>query len=171
MDIIMLQDVDKVGEKYQTVKVKDGYGNNFLIPKGLAIVANDSNRRKYASINRALDKKESLRLGEYQATAAQLNGKSITIVAKAGSSGKLFGSVDAAQIAAAITEQLGVTIERKRVAVEAIKDLGTHIATINLHKEVTASVTVEIVSADAAAIVAPVAVEEVTEEVVAEETA
>ena len=167
----MLQDVDKVGEKYQTVKVKDGYGNNFLIPKGLAIVANDSNRRKYASINRALDKKESLRLGEYQATAAQLNGKSITIVAKAGSSGKLFGSVDAAQIAAAITEQLGVTIERKRVAVEAIKDLGTHIATINLHKEVTASVTVEIVSADAAAIVAPVAVEEVTEEVVAEETA
>ena len=171
MDIIMLQDVDKVGDKYQTVKVKDGYGNNFLIPKGLAIVANDSNRRKYASINRALDKKESLRLGEYQATAAQLNGKSITIVAKAGSSGKLFGSVDAAQIAAAITEQLGVTIERKRVAVEAIKDLGTHIATINLHKEVSASVTVEIVSADAAAIVAPVAVEEVTEEVVAEETA
>ena len=155
----MLQDVDKVGDKYQTVKVKDGYGNNFLIPKGLAIVANDSNRRKYASINRALDKKESLRLGEYQATAAQLNGKSITIVAKAGSSGKLFGSVDAAQIAAAITEQLGVTIERKRVAVEAIKDLGTHTAIVNLHKEVSASVTVEIVSADA-----PVPVEAVAEE-------
>ena len=162
MDIILLQDVDKVGDKYQTVKVKDGFGNNFLIPKGLALVANDSNRRKYASINRALDKKESLRLGEYQATAAQLNGKSVKIVAKAGSSGKLFGSVDAAQIAAAIGAQLGVTIERKRIAIEAIKDLGTHTATINLHKEVSASVTVEIVSADApvaAAVVEEVAVE------------
>ena len=165
MDIIMLQDVEKVGEKYQTVKVKDGYGNNFLIPNGLALVANDSNRRKYAAINRALDKKESLRLGEYQTTAAQLNGKTITIVAKAGSSGKLFGSVDAAQIAAAISEQLGVTIERKRVATEAIKELGTHTATINLHKEVAASVTVEIVSADAPVTVA------VAEEVEAEETA
>ena len=163
MDIILLQDVDKVGEKYQTVKVKDGFGNNFLIPKGLALVANDSNRRKYAAINRAVDKKESSRVGEYQATAAQLNGKTITIVAKAGSSGKLFGSVDAAQIAAAISEQLGVTIERKRVATEAIKELGTHTVTINLHKEVAASVTVEIVSADA-----PVAV---AEEVEAEETA
>ena len=162
MDIILLQDVDKVGDKYQTVKVKDGFGNNFLIPKGLALVANDSNRRKYASINRALDKKESLRLGEYQATAAQLNGKSVKIVAKAGSSGKLFGSVDAAQIAAAIGAQLGVTIERKRVAIEPIKDLGTHTATINLHKEVSASVTVEIVSADAP--VAAVVVEEVAVE-------
>ena len=163
MDIILLQDVDKVGDKYQTVKVKDGFGNNFLIPKGLALVANDSNRRKYASINRALDKKESLRLGEYQATAAQLNGKSVKIVAKAGSSGKLFGSVDAAQIAAAIGAQLGVTIERKRVAIEPIKDLGTHTATINLHKEVSASVTVEIVSADA-----PVAAAAVVEEVAVE---
>lgn len=158
MDIILLQDVDKVGEKYQTVKVKDGYGNNFLIPKGLALVANDSNRRKYASINRALDKKESLRLGEYQATAAQLNGKTVKIIAKAGSSGKLFGSVDAAQIAAAISEQLGVAIERKKVVCEPLKELGTHIAAINLHKEVSASVNVEIVSADA-----PVAVEEVAE--------
>lgn len=165
MDIIMLQDVDKVGDKYQTVKVKDGYGNNFLIPKGLALVANDSNRRKYAAINRALDKKESLRLGEYEATAKQLNGKSITIVAKAGASGKLFGSVDAAQIAAAITEQLGVAIERKKVASEQLKELGTHIATINLHKEVSASVTVEIVSADAPVAVA--AVEEVAEETAA----
>jgi large subunit ribosomal protein L9 len=149
MDIILLQDVDKVGDKYQTVKVKDGFGNNFLIPKGLALVANDSNRRKYASINRALDKKESLRLGEYQATAALLNGKTVKIIAKAGSSGKLFGSVDAAQIAAAIGEQLGVTIERKKVASEPLKELGTHVATVNLHKEVSASVTVEIVSADA----------------------
>jgi large subunit ribosomal protein L9 len=161
MDIILLQDVDKVGEKYQTVKVRDGFGNNFLIPKGLAIVANDSNRRKYASINRALDKKDAARLDEYKATAAQLNGKTVKIIAKAGSSGKLFGSVDAAQIAAAIGEQLGVTIERKKVAVEPLKDLGTYVATVNLHKEVAATVNVEIVSADAPT--ATPAVEEVAE--------
>lgn len=65
MDIILLQDIDKVGDKHDIVKVKDGYGRNFLIPKGMAVVANDSNRRKYAGIVRALEKRESARLGEY----------------------------------------------------------------------------------------------------------
>jgi large subunit ribosomal protein L9 len=144
MNIILLKDVDKVGEQYQTVKVRDGFGNNFLIPQGLAIVANDSNRRKYASIIRALDKRDSAKLGEYQAVAAQLNGKTVRITAKAGSSGKLFGSVDAIQIAAAIAEQLGVTVERKKVVCEPIKEVGTHAVSVVLHKEVTASVTVEV---------------------------
>ena len=64
MNIILLKDVEKVGEQYQTVKVRDGYGNNFLIPQGMAIVANDSNRRKYASIIRALDKRDMAKLGD-----------------------------------------------------------------------------------------------------------
>jgi large subunit ribosomal protein L9 len=151
MDIILLQDMDKVGDKHDIVKVKDGYGRNFLIPKGMAVVANDSNRRKYASIVRALDKRETARLGEYKALAAQLEGKSIKITAKAGSSGKLFGSVDANQIAAAIKEQLGVEIERKRIAIEPVKELGTHVATVTLHKEVSAQVNVEVVSQEEAA--------------------
>ena len=146
MDIILLQDMDKVGEKHDIVKVKDGYGRNFLIPKGMAVVANDSNRRKYASIVRALDKRETARLGEYKTLAAQLDGKTVTITAKAGSSGKLFGSVDAGQIAAAIKSQLGVEIERKKVVVEPLKELGTHVAAVNLHKEVIAQVTVEVVA-------------------------
>ncbi len=146
MDIILLQDMDKVGDKHDIVKVKDGYGRNFLIPKGMAVVANDSNRRKYASIVRALDKRETARLGEYKALAAQLEGKSIKITAKAGSSGKLFGSVDANQIAAAIKEQLNVEIERKKIAIEPVKELGTHVATVTLHKEVSAQVNVEVVT-------------------------
>lgn len=146
MDIILLQDMDKVGEKHDIVKVKDGYGRNFLIPKGMAVVANDSNRRKYASIVRALDKRETARLGEYKTLAAQLDGKTVTITAKAGSSGKLFGSVDAGQIAAAIKSQLGVEIERKKVVIEPLKELGTHVAAVNLHKEVIAQVTVEVVA-------------------------
>lgn len=148
MDIILLQDIDKVGDKHDIVKVKDGYGRNFLIPKGMAVVANDSNRRKYAGIVRALEKREAARLGEYKTIASQLEGKSVKITAKAGTSGKLFGSVDAGQIAAAIKEQLGVEIERKKVAIEAIKELGTHAATVNLHKEVSAQVNVEVVSAE-----------------------
>ena len=146
MDIILLQDMEKVGEKHDIVKVKDGYGRNFLIPKGMAVVANDSNRRKYASIVRALDKRETARLGEYKTLAAQLDGKTVTITAKAGSSGKLFGSVDASQIAAAIKSQLGVEIERKKVVIEPLKELGTHVAAVNLHKEVIAQVTVEVVA-------------------------
>jgi large subunit ribosomal protein L9 len=151
MEIILLQDLEKVGEKYQTVKVKDGYGNNFLIPQGKAVVANDSNRRKYASIIRALDKREEARLGEYKGIASQLEGKTVTITAKAGNSGKLFGSVDAIQIAAAIKAQLGIDIERKKVVCEPLKELGTHVASVVLHREVSAQVNVEIAAADAVA--------------------
>jgi large subunit ribosomal protein L9 len=146
MNIILLQDIDKVGEQYQIVKVRDGYGNNFLIPKGMAVVANDSNRRKYAGIVRALEKRESARLGEYQSLAAKVNGKTVKVIAKAGSSGKLFGSVDATQIASAISAQLGVEVDRKKVVCEPLKELGTHIASVIFHKEVHASVNVEIVS-------------------------
>ena len=149
MEIILLKDIEKVGEQYQTLKVKDGYGRNFLIPKGMAVVANDSNRRKYASIIRALDKRDSARLGEYRAIADKLEGKTVKIIAKAGSSGKLFGSVDNSQIAAAIKEQLGVELERKKVVCEPLKELGTHIAIVVLHKEVSAQVNVEIVAVSA----------------------
>ena len=159
MNIILLKDVEKVGEQYQTVKVRDGYGNNFLIPQGMALVANDSNRRKYASIIRALEKRDMAKLGDYQAVAAQLNGKTVKIVAKAGTSGKLFGSVDANQIAAAIAEQLGVTVERKKVVIEPVKEVGTHTASVVLHKEVIASVTVEVVAVGSETVVEAVAEE------------
>jgi large subunit ribosomal protein L9 len=150
MEIILLKDIDKVGEQYQTVKVKDGYGRNYLIPKGLAVVANDSNRRKYASIIRALDKRESARLGEYKVIADKIEGKTVKIVAKAGSSGKLFGSVDSAQITEALRAQLGVEVDRKKVVCEPMKELGTHIAAVVLHKEVTAQLNVEVVAEEAA---------------------
>ena len=148
MQIILIKDVEKVGEQYQTVKVRDGYGNNFLIPQGMAVVANDSNRRKYASIIRAMDKKESARLGEYQTAAAVINGKTVTITAKAGASGKLFGSVDKNQIASAITTQLGLNMDGKstKVVCEPIKEIGTYTVTVTFHKEVSAEVTVEVVA-------------------------
>ena len=150
MEVILLKDVEKVGYQYEIKKVKDGFGNNFLIPQGFALVANDSNRRKYASIVRALDKKESARLDEYKTLASKINGETVTISAKARDKGKLFGSVDAAQISKAIEDKLGVLVERKKIAVENIKELGTHEITINLHKEVTAKLNVQVVANTAA---------------------
>ncbi len=146
MEVILLKDVEKVGYQYQIKKVKDGFGNNFLIPQGHALVANDSNRRKYASIVRALDKREAAKLGEYQTLADKINGQTVTISAKARDKGKLFGSVDAAQISKAIEDKLGVQVERKKIAVENIKELGTHEIIINLHKEVAAKLMVQVVS-------------------------
>ena len=150
MEIILLKDVDKVGEQYEIVKVKDGYGRNYLIPQGFAVVANDSNRRKYASIVRAVEKKELARLGEYKAVADKVSGQTVTIKVKAGSSGKLFGSVDAAAIAEAANAAFGTALTRKQVVVEAIKEVGTHTATVVLHKEVSAQMNVEIVAEEGA---------------------
>jgi large subunit ribosomal protein L9 len=146
MDIILLKDVEKVGDQHEIVKVKDGFGRNYLIPQGFAVVANDSNRRKYASIVRALDKREASKLGAYREVAATLEGKTVKIIAKSGTSGKLFGSVDTAQLAKAISEQLGQSVERKRVISEPLKELGTHVVTVMLHKQVSASVNIEIVA-------------------------
>ncbi len=147
MHIILLKDVAKVGDQYETLKVRDGFGNNFLIPQGLAVVANDSNTRKFASIIRAMDKKELARLSEYKALAAELDGKTITIASKsAGDKGKLFGSVDAVQIAAAIQKQLNVTVDRKKIKTETLKVLGEHEINIELNKEVSAKVKLEIVA-------------------------
>ncbi len=146
MEVILLKDVEKLGYQYEIKKVKDGFGNNFLIPQGHALVANDSNRRKFASILRALDKREAAKLGEYQTLADKINGQTVTISAKARDKGKLFGSVDAAQIAKAIEDKLGVQVERKKIAVDTIKELGTHEITINLHKEVSAKLNVQVVS-------------------------
>ena len=115
MDIILLKELDKVGGKHEIVKVKDGYGRNFLIPQGLAIVANAGNRKMLNELVKQEDKKESKRLDEYKEMAAKLDGVTLKIGAKAGTSGKIFGSVTNVQIANALKEQAGIEIERKKI--------------------------------------------------------
>ncbi len=146
MEIILLQDVNKVGERNEIVKVKDGYGRNYLIPQGLAVIANDTNRKILAARLRSIEKKESAKIGEYQAIADKVNGKTVKIAARAGASGKLFGSVNAASVADAIQTQLGVTVERKKVVIDDAKELGSYTAKLSLHKDVPASFTVEVVA-------------------------
>jgi large subunit ribosomal protein L9 len=147
MEIILLEDIDKVGDKYDIVKVKDGYGRNFLIPQKMAIIANAANRKRLDDIKSQEAATLAEKLSVFQEIAEQLKGKVLRIGAKSGTSGKIFGSVTNIQIAAALKEQLGIEVERKKVVVpEEAKELGTYTAILNLHPEVDTRVVFEVVS-------------------------
>jgi large subunit ribosomal protein L9 len=146
MEIILLQDIEKVGEKHTIVKVKPGFARNYLIPQKMAIVANDTNRGRLDELRRRADGVEQKKVLAAQQIAAQLEGKTLKIGAKAGTSGKIFGSVTNIQIAAALNDQLGIEVDRKSVVVpDEVKELGTYTADINLHKEVEVKVNFEVV--------------------------
>jgi large subunit ribosomal protein L9 len=144
MELILLKNVDKVGDKYEIVSVKNGFGRNYLIPQGIAMLASDSNRRSLASMVTAQEKREAKMVGEYQEMANKLQDATLTMKTKAGSSGRLFGSIGTSQIATALRAQLGVDVERKKIVMDDIKDLGSYTATVNFHKEVSATVKVEV---------------------------
>lgn len=147
MELILLKDIDKVGDKYEIVKVKNGYGRNYLIPRGMAIVANTTNRKKLDDIIAEEASQLADKLSVFQAIAEQLKGKVLRIGAKAGTSGKIFGSVTSHQITAALKDQFGVEVERKKVVVpEEAKELGTYTAVLNLHPDVDTRVVFEVVA-------------------------
>ncbi len=147
MEIILLKDIEKVGEKHTIVTVKDGYGRNYLIPKGLALVANKANRDKLEDLKRREAAEEAKLVAEYQAIVDKLKDIVLKIGAKAGTSGKLFGSVTNIQIAAALKDQAGVEIDRKKILIdEDIKELGTYTAVLDLHKKVDSKVQFEVVA-------------------------
>ena len=142
----MLQDVEKVGDKHSLVKVKDGYGRNYLIPKGLAIIANKANKSRLDEMLKQDAAKEAKRVDTYKEMAAKLTGKTLKIAAKAATTGKIFGSVSTVQIAQALKDQLGIEVERKKISLpEEVKNLGTYTASIIFHADVPASVTFDVV--------------------------
>ena len=146
MEIILLKDLGKVGDKHEVVTVKNGYGRNFLIPKGLGLIANKTNLAKLDKIKAEAAAKEEARLDEYKQMAASIEGKKLNIGVKSGTSGKIFGSVSNIQIAAALKEQLGIEIERKKIEMpEEIKELGTYQATLNLHSQVSTKIDFELI--------------------------
>jgi len=147
MEIILLQDNDKVGDKHTIVKVRDGYGRNYLIPQGMAIVANKVNRNRLDGLKRRESAVESKMIGQYKEIASAVAGKVIKIGAKAGTSGKIFGSVTNVQIAAALKDQLNIEVDRRKIALpsEDIKMLGNYTAKLMLHKEVQPELNFEVV--------------------------
>lgn len=147
MEIILLQDIQNLGSKDDIVKVKDGYGRNYLIPQKMAIVANESTKKVLAENIRQRAHKEAKLKEAALALAAQLEGKAVVIGAKTSSSGKIFGSVNTIQLAEAINK-LGFEIDRKqiRIAEDSIKEVGQYTAKIKLHKEVVVDFNFEVVS-------------------------
>ena len=147
MDIILLKDIDKVGDKHDIVTVKDGYARNFLIPQKMAVIANAPNRAKLDEIKAKELAQLAARKAEFQEIADKLKGKTLKIGAKAGQSDKIFGSVTALQLSNAIMEQFNVEIERRKIEMpEEVKTLGTYTAILNIHPEVDAKLEFEVVS-------------------------
>ena len=146
MDIILKQDVANLGYKNDIVTVKPGYGRNFLIPQGLAILATERNRKIWAEEIRQQAHKEAKIKEEAMQKASALEGLKLRIPAKAGASGKIFGSVNSIMIANAIKEATNIEVDRKQIALneEAIKEVGEYKAKVKLHKEVQVEVDFEV---------------------------
>lgn len=147
MQVILLNDIEKLGYKHDVVEVKPGYGRNYLIPQGLAKIANKKNIAELDEIKRIENEKEAARKAEYEEMATQMEGFTLKIGAKAGTSGKIFGSVTNVQIAAALKEQLDLEVERRKIEIaEEVKELGTYQALIKLHVEVQPTIAFEVVA-------------------------
>lgn len=146
MEVILKQDVQGLGYKNDVVKVRPGYGRNFLIPNGTAIIANESNKRMIAeNVRQAAHKAAKVKL-DAEALATRMGELTIEIGTKAGESGKIFGAVTANQIADVLKAK-GFDIDRKKVIMkESPKMLGTYTATLDLHKEVKKEIKVTVVA-------------------------
>ncbi|MDR1172206.1 MAG: 50S ribosomal protein L9 [Bacteroidales bacterium] len=147
MEIILKQDVNNLGSKDDIIVVKDGYARNFLIPKGLAMMASVSAKKVLAENIRQRAHKEAKIKAEAEKVAARMTGLKLTIGAKTSSTGKIFGSVNTIQIAEALQEK-GFEIDRKNVRMQEdqIKEVGAYKAKIKLHKELYVEVDFDVVS-------------------------
>ena len=146
MKIILKEDVQNLGYKDDIVEVKDGYGRNYLIPQGKAVIANRSNLLQLEEDQRQRAHKIAKIKADAEALAASLEGVALTIGAKASATGTIFGSVNNIQIAEAL-EKLGHNIDRKTIVLkEAVKEIGKYTAKINLHKEVSVEIPFEVVA-------------------------
>ena len=146
MEVILKQDIKNLGEKDDIVNVKPGYGRNYLIPQGFAQLATVSARKVLAeNIKQAQFKQEKIRK-DADAIAAKLEGVKLTIGAKAGESGKIFGAINTIQVADALKKQ-GFEVDRRRITFESDpKFVGEYVANLNLHKEVKVQVPFEVVA-------------------------
>lgn len=148
MEIILIQDVDNLGGKNELVKVRNGYARNYLIPQGLAVEANPSNRKQMEERQKVAKKKEAAMLAQINSVIAKLNESPLQVGAKTGTSGKIFGSVTPLQISRAIRDQKGYEIERRKISIpEDVKELGSYKASIDFgngqHAEVAFDVVAE----------------------------
>jgi large subunit ribosomal protein L9 len=149
MKVILKQDVENLGDAGEIVEVADGFGNNYLMPRGLAMRASKGAVADAAAIAAARAKRESRNIGEAEQLKEMLESKVVRIPAKAGEDGTLYGSVGNAMIADAVKEQTGHPLDRRRVPMERpLKELGEHEIVVRLHSEVTATIRVAVVRSE-----------------------
>jgi len=147
MRVILRQDLDGLGKRGDIVDVADGYGRNYLLPRGVALKATEGAVDQAAKMRRSRDLRDAHDREAAQTVATTLVPKVITIAAKSGSEGKLFGSITVADVVDAVREQTGVELERRQLTSEPIKSLGQHTLIAKLHTDVSFPITVEIISA------------------------
>lgn len=146
MKVILKEDVQKLGYKNDVVEVKNGYGRNYLIPQGMAEIATPSSLKVLEENIKQTQRKQAQILADAEALATALEGVTLTIGAKAGSNGKIFGSVTTIQIAQALKDA-GHEIDRRKISISSdIKELGDYTAKINLHRGVEAEVALSVIA-------------------------
>lgn len=146
MKVILKEDVQKLGYKDDVVEVKNGYGRNFLIPQGYAEIATESSLKVLAENIKQTQRKQAQIIADAEVAAKALEGVTLTIGTKAGSNGKIFGSVTTIQIAQALKD-LGHDIDRKKISIAGdIKELGEYTAQVNLHRGIVADVALNVIN-------------------------
>ena len=170
MKVILLQELRGKGGEGDVIDVAQGYAENCLYRKGIALPATKGNLKQLEERRRNIQKREIKRVEDAEAVKAMLDGKQVSIDARVGEEGQLYGSVTSTMIADAILDQLGITVDRRRVELkQPIKQAGVYVVDVNLYREITAPVTVQVGSAEDIARIEEAEDEGVTaEEVVAE---
>lgn len=144
MEVILLERVAKLGQIGDTVKVKDGFARNFLLPNGKALRATEANKKKFEGMKAQIEAQNLDRKNDAESVAKKLDGKSVILVRQAGETGQLYGSVSTRDIADALTAD-GFTVERRQIVLNApIKTIGLHSLPVALHPEVEVKVTVNV---------------------------
>ena len=147
MKVILKQDVANLGDAGDIVDVADGYGNNYLVPRNLAMRASKGAVADAEAMRQARIKRQARTKGDAEELKATLEKRAVTISAKAGEDGTLYGSIGNSAVADAVKEQLGVTLDRRRIPMDKpFKQLGTHEVDVRIHAEVTATLRVEVVA-------------------------
>lgn len=144
MKVILLEDVKGKGKKGELCNVSDGYARNFLFPKNLAVVADNAAMSELRGKKESAEHHKQEEIAAAKGLAARLNGKTVTISAKAGANGKLFGSVTSKEIVAEIEKSLGITVDKKKMTVADIKNFGEYTAEIKLLPGIVATINVKV---------------------------
>src|SRR5690625_3441721 len=152
MKVILKQDIEKLGDAGEIVEVRDGYANNYLVPRSLAMRATKGAMDDAKAITQARQKREAKSVADAEAQKATVESRRLSIPAKAGPDGTLYGSVGNAIIARAATEQLGIPVDRRSVPIDRpIKRVGEHEVEVRLHRDVTATLKVLVIRGEGSA--------------------